>query len=322
MSTDWLIKNAELVNEGRRFHADPCLKQGRIDTIDGDLDVRPGNRSRKRMHAWLWPLLCLSSLVGTVQAARPRLAGIPATLSQGGLVVAHVPAGSRVSIGGKPVRVGADGTVVFGAGRDEKGPLQVGLTAPDGRHEALHIAITPRDWPIERVNGVPPKTVNPPPAIAARIQREQAEVTAARGRDDGREDFLGGFIWPVQGRISGRFGNQRVYNGEPKAPHSGMDIAVPQGTPVRAPAAGIVTFAAPDLYLTGGTVLLDHGFGLSSNFLHLSKLQVKVGQHVAKGQVIALSGMTGRATGPHLHWGFNWFGVRLDPLLLPGIKAP
>jgi murein DD-endopeptidase MepM/ murein hydrolase activator NlpD len=162
--------------------------------------------------------------------------------------------------------------------------------------------------------------VNPPPDIAARIQREQAEVAAARDRDDAREDFAHGFIWPVTGRISGRFGNQRIYNGDPKAPHSGMDIAVPQGTPVKAPADGIITFAKPDLYLTGGTVLLDHGFGLSSNFLHLSEIDVKVGQHVHQGEVIGLAGMTGRATGPHVHWGFNWFGVRLDPLLLPGIQ--
>jgi murein DD-endopeptidase MepM/ murein hydrolase activator NlpD len=224
--------------------------------------------------------------------------------------------GSKVTVNGKPVRVGEDGTVVFGAGRDEKGPLTVNV---DGRPSQA-IRVLPRDWPIERVNGVPPKTVNPPPDIAERIKREQAEVTVARDRDDDREDFTHGFIWPVQGRISGRFGNQRVYNGDPKAPHSGMDIAVPQGTPVKAPASGIVTFAKPDLYLTGGTILIDHGFGLSSNFLHLSRLDVRVGELVKQGQVIGAAGMTGRATGPHVHWGFNWFGVRLDPLLLPGIE--
>lgn len=249
-------------------------------------------------------------------------AGIPASLSQGGLVVARLPEVVQASVGGKPVRVGADGTLVFGAGRDEKGPLLVNLAYRDGRRETVRLQVTPRDWPVERVNGVPPKTVNPPPDIAARIQREQAEVTAARDRDDDREDFLQGFIWPVQGRISGRFGNQRVYNGDPKSPHSGMDIAVPQGTAVKAPADGVVTFAKPGLYLTGGTVLLDHGFGLSSNFLHLSRLDVKVGQHVRQGEVIGAAGMTGRATGPHVHWGFNWFGVRLDPLLLPGIARP
>jgi hypothetical protein len=248
-------------------------------------------------------------------AALAAVTDLPSSVSQGGLVIGHAAPGSRVTVAGKPVHVGADGIFVFGAGRDEQGPIDVVVGSATHR-----LNVTPRDWPIERVEGVPPQTVNPPPEIAARIQREQAEVVAARSRDDTREDFAHGFIWPVTGRISGRFGNQRIYNGDPKAPHSGMDIAVPQGTPVKAPADGIITFAKPDLYLTGGTVLLDHGFGLSSNFLHLSRIDVKVGEHVRQGEVIGLAGMTGRATGPHVHWGFNWFGVRLDPLLLPGIQ--
>jgi len=247
-------------------------------------------------------------------AASAAVPDLPSSVSQGGLVIGHTTPGTRVTVAGKPVHVGDDGLFVFGAGRDEQGPIRVTLGKV-----SRSVAVTPRDWPIERVNGVPPKTVNPPPEIAARIQREQAEVVAARDRDDAREDFAQGFIWPVSGRISGRFGNQRIYNGDPKAPHSGMDIAVPEGTPVKAPADGVITFAKPDLYLTGGTVLLDHGFGLSSNFLHLSRIDVKVGQHVRQGQVIGAAGKTGRATGPHVHWGFNWFGTRLDPLLLPGI---
>jgi len=256
---------------------------------------------------------CLLSAAAATTSA--DVTDLPSSLSQGGLVIGHAAPGSRVTVGGKPVHIGADGIFVFGAGRDEQGPIEVVVGGV--RHS---LSVTPRDWPIERVEGVPPKTVNPPPDVAARIQREQAEVVAARDRDDAREDFAHGFIWPVTGRISGRFGNQRIYNGDPKAPHSGMDIAVPQGTPVKAPADGIITFAKPDLYLTGGTVLLDHGFGLSSNFLHLSRIDVKVGQHVHQGEVIGAAGMTGRATGPHVHWGFNWFGVRLDPLLLPGIQ--
>lgn len=272
-----------------------------------------------RMRAVTRRWLCTLALLPMPALASP--ANLPHSVSQGALVIAHLPAGTHASLAGHALHVGEDGTVVFGAGRDEQGPLQLELVDRQGRRRTVDIAVRPRDWPIERVDGVPPKTVNPPPALAARIAREQGAVTAARQRDDSREDFLGGFIWPVHGRISGRFGNQRVYNGEPKAPHSGMDIAVAQGTPVRAPAAGIVTFAAPDLYLTGGTVLIDHGFGLSSNFLHLSRLELHVGERVKPGQVIALSGMTGRATGPHLHWGFNWFGTRLDPLLLPGIAA-
>jgi Membrane proteins related to metalloendopeptidases len=262
-------------------------------------------------------MVLAAALTLVATAATAATTDLPATMSQGALVIAHAPPGTAVRVNGKPVHVGADGVFVFGAGRDEQGPLTVDV---GGR--VTRVTVTPRDWPIERVEGVPPKTVNPPPAIAARIEREQSLVVAARSRDDAREDFDHGFIWPVTGRISGRFGNQRIYNGDPKAPHSGMDIAVPEGTPVKAPAAGIVTFANPDLYLTGGTVLLDHGFGLSSNFLHLSRIDVKVGERVRQGQVIGAAGKTGRATGPHVHWGFNWFGVRLDPLLLPGIQAP
>ncbi|KRG65054.1 peptidase M23 [Stenotrophomonas humi] len=240
----------------------------------------------------------------------------PASASQGAMVIGKVPAGSSVRYGGRELRVSGYGSVVFGIGRDEKGPLQVQVRRSDGSSETASIAVTARDWPTERVNGVPPKTVNPPPAIAERIAREQAQVTEARKRDDNRTDFSQTFIWPVQGRISGRFGNARVYNGQPGSGHSGMDIAVPTGTPVKAPAAGIVTFAGPDLYLTGGTLVLDHGFGISSNFLHLSRIDVKVGDRIEQGQDIAAVGATGRATGPHLHWGMNWFDTRIDPLLV------
>lgn len=245
----------------------------------------------------------------------------PAEVSQGALVIGKVPAGSRVSYGGRQLRVSGYGSVVLGVGRDEAGPLRVEIVRPDGIRDVAEIAVTARDWPLEHVNGVPSKTVNPPPAIAERIKREQALVVAARLRDDPRTDFAQAFAWPVQGRISGRFGNGRVYTStdgrvQPGAGHSGMDIAVASGTPVKAPAAGVVTFAALDLYLTGGTLLLDHGFGVSSNFLHLSRIDVKSGDRVEQGQVIAAVGSTGRATGPHLHWGMNWFDVRIDPLLV------
>ncbi|WP_460733459.1 M23 family metallopeptidase [Lysobacter tyrosinilyticus] len=240
----------------------------------------------------------------------------PASASQGALVFGKVPPGSTVRYGERELHATPYGTVVFGISRDETGPVQVTVLRADGSHQTANITITPRDWPIERIDGVPPDTVNPPPEIAARIEREQAEVAAARVRDDDRADFVPAFIWPVQGRISGRFGNQRVYNGTPKSPHSGMDIAADAGTPVLAPAAGVITFANTDLYLTGGTVLLDHGHGVSSNFLHLSRIDVKVGDRVAQGQVIGAVGATGRATGPHLHWGMNWFEVRIDPLLV------
>ena len=250
-----------------------------------------------------------------VAAADARVV-FPRQVQQGALVFGRVPRDSTVHYGGRLLRATPYGTVVFGVGRDQAAPVEVDVTTADGRTQRVQVVVTPRDWPVENVRGVPPKTVEPPPEIAARIEREQAQVTAARVRDDERADFAQAFIWPVKGRISGRFGNQRVYNGVPKTPHSGMDIAAPEGTPVLAPAAGVVTFAGPDLYLTGGTLLIDHGHGVSSNFLHLSRIDVNVGDRISQGQVIGAVGATGRATGPHLHWGMNWFDVRVDPLLV------
>ncbi|SDX25687.1 Peptidase family M23 [Lysobacter enzymogenes] len=249
------------------------------------------------------------------QAADARTV-FPASVPQGSMVIGKVPPGSVVRYGGRTLRVTPYGSVVFGVGRDASGTLSVEVQSPGGAPQRAAIAVTPRDFPTEYIQGVPPKTVNPPPEIAARIEREQAQVTAARVRDDERPDFAQPFQWPVQGRISGRFGNQRVYNGQKGSGHSGMDIAAPTGTPVKAPTAGVITFAAPDLYLTGGTVLLDHGHGVSSNFLHLSRIDVKVGDRIAQGQIVGAVGATGRATGPHLHWGMNWFDVRIDPLLV------
>ena len=268
-----------------------------------------------------WPGMTTAagpSLAAPAPAAAPDLNRVvfPASVSQGALVIGKVPPGSRVEHAGRTLRVTAYGTVAFGVGRDATGPLQVQVRRPDGSGETLSISVSARDWPIERVNGVPPKTVSPPPAIAERIRREQEQVTQARDRDDDRADFAQAFAWPVTGRISGRIGNQRVYNGSPGSPHSGMDIAVPSGTPVLAPAAGVVTLVAPDFYLTGGTLLIDHGHGISSNFLHLSRIDVKVGDRVEQGQPVAAVGATGRATGPHLHWGMSWFDVRIDPLLV------
>jgi murein DD-endopeptidase MepM/ murein hydrolase activator NlpD len=247
---------------------------------------------------------------------------LPASVQQGALVIGTTHPAAIVEYGGRTLRVAPDGRFAFGVGRDAVGPVSVKVTQPATGPVEHRIAVTPRDWPIERIDGVPPATVNPPPEIAARIAREQALVAAARTRDDAREDYAMAFAWPVQGRISGRFGNQRIYNGTPKSPHSGMDIAAADGTPVRAPAGGIVTFAAPDLYLTGGTVLIDHGAGISSNFLHLSRIDVQVGDRVEQGQVFAAVGSTGRSTGPHLHWGMNWFDVRIDPLLVLELNSP
>ena len=267
------------------------------------------------MRAWHAVLPALLLAAG-IAAASDRRTELPERVSQGDLVIGTTAPGSAVEYAGRTLRVDADGRFVFGVGRDETGPLSVKITWPDGATEWINTPVDRREWKIERIQGVPQSTVTPPPAIAARIAREQAEVVAARTRDDDRSDFAHGFRWPATGRISGVYGSQRVYNGTPKSPHSGLDVAAAQGTPIRAPAAGIVTFAKPGLYLTGGTVLLDHGHGVSSNFLHLSRIDVAVGQRVEAGATLGLVGATGRATGPHMHWGMNWFDVRIDPQAL------
>ena len=267
------------------------------------------------MRALLLASLLVLPVCAQAESADQRMV-FPLSTSQGSMVIGKVPAGSVVHYAGRKLRTTAYGTVAFGVGRDEVGPLTVEVERADGSTIASEIAVVSRDWPVEHVNGVPAKTVDPPPAIAERIRREQASVSAVRERDDDRSDFTESFIRPVEGRISGRFGNQRVYNGKPRAAHSGMDIASPKGTPVKAPASGIVTFANAVLYLTGGTLVIDHGFGFSSNFLHLSRLDVSVGERVEQGQIIGAVGATGRASGPHLHWGMNWFEVRIDPQLV------
>lgn len=265
--------------------------------------------------------LLLSATLGAL--ASDRRTEVPEVVTQGALVRGVTAAGNRVKLGVRALRVDGAGRFAFGVGRDERGPLQLRIDWFDGARETLNLKVQPRDWPIEHVRGVPPATVEPPPEIAARIAREQAAVAAARVRDDARSDFAADFAWPLTGRISGRFGSARSYNGKSGTPHSGTDVAAPAGAPLRAPAPGIVTFAEPDLYLTGGTLLLDHGHGISSAFLHLSRIDVPVGQRVERGDVLGAVGSTGRATGPHMHWGLNWFDVRLDPqLLAPPMQAP
>ena len=257
-----------------------------------------------------------TQMVGGGGAIPMRATRLPASASQGAMVIGNTHPAAVVEYAGHTLRVTPYGTFVFGIGRDAIGNALLRIKQPASDWIEHRVAIAPRDWPVEQINGVPPATVNPPKAIAERIEREQARVVAVRTRDDARSGFTQTFAWPVQGRISGRFGNQRVYNGTPKSPHSGMDIAVATGTPVKAPADGVITFADPGLYLTGGTLVLDHGHGISSNFLHLSRIDAKVGDVVKQGDVIAAVGATGRATGPHLHWGMNWFDVRIDPLLV------
>jgi murein DD-endopeptidase MepM/ murein hydrolase activator NlpD len=234
-------------------------------------------------------------------------------LAQGGLVMGHTAPGAKVLLGDRPVMVGADGLFVFGFGRDQGPHAQLTIIQPDGTTEQQMLTIEQRKFDIQRINNMEQAKVTPNPADLARIKADQEQINAVRGTPTPAEDFLAPFIWPAHGPISGVYGSQRILNGEPRAPHYGVDVAAPEGSPVVAPAPGIVRLVAPDFFLTGGTIILDHGFGVQSVFIHMKAVEAKIGQHVQQGEVIGYVGKTGRATGPHLHWGMNWLDVRLDP---------
>ena len=252
----------------------------------------------------------------SLDSARIRLDG---SRTQGGLLQGRVAPGSGVEFEDMPVRVSEDGWFLVGFGRDAAPEAEVVVTGPNGERERLVLAVAQRGYRIERIDGLPAAKVAPrDEEELARIGREARRVAVARTRDDPRTDFRSGFRWPVKGRISGVYGSQRILNGEPRQPHYGVDIAAPAGTKVRAPADGLITLAEPDLFLSGGTLIVDHGHGLSSAFLHLSRILAKRGERVRRGSAIAEVGATGRATGPHLDWRVNLFERRLDPSLLVG----
>jgi murein DD-endopeptidase MepM/ murein hydrolase activator NlpD len=235
---------------------------------------------------------------------------------QGGMVIGQTAPAAKVTLDGRDVRVSPEGVFVFGFTRDFGPEASLTITGPDGAIETQILAIKPRDYAIQRIDGLPPKMVTPPEELLARIRRDSAEVAAARAHDTPEAMFLTGWLWPAKGRISGVYGSQRILNGEPRQPHYGIDIAAPVGSPVIAPADGIVRMAVTDHYYTGGTIILDHGYGLSSAFLHMNSVDVKVGDRLKRGDPMGTIGATGRATGPHLDWRINWFDQRLDPGLL------
>jgi murein DD-endopeptidase MepM/ murein hydrolase activator NlpD len=241
---------------------------------------------------------------------------------QGGLIFGASEPGSNVYLDGKEVIVSPDGRFVIGFDRDETGERRLVVRDPEGNEESVALTVAPREFAIERVDGLPPRTVTPDPEALERIRAEAALVSSARARRDDRTDYVEGFDWPAGGRISGVYGSQRILNGEPRRPHYGLDIAAPTGSPVYAPADGVVTLVHPDMYFSGGTIVLDHGQGLSSSFLHLSKTLVEAGTTVRKGDLIAEIGATGRASGPHLDWRMNWLDRRVDPQLLVTGEPP
>lgn len=256
-------------------------------------------------------------------APRAEPVRLDGRLIQGGLVHGVTDPAAEVSLDGRRVRVSQAGRFIIGFGRDAPGTARLEVRLPDGRVERRELAIEQRTYQVQRIDGLPAKMVTPPEEVLARIRAEAARIAAARAVDRPEPDFETGFVWPVTGPISGIYGSQRVLNGEPRRPHFGIDIAAPAGTPVKAPADGVVALAEADLYFTGGTVLIDHGHGLTSAYSHLQEVWVAAGARLRQGDPIGAVGATGRATGAHLDWRLNWFDQRLDPaFVVPPMPAP
>lgn len=256
---------------------------------------------------------------GAAQATRASFS-VSGELTQGGWIKGSAPEGAKaLSLDGTPVEIAADGTFFAGLDRDAGSTARLVATMADGSRRARDLSVAPRNWNIERVN-VPRRQGGPTEAFMALRRPELARIGAARALHTGAQGWRQNFIWPSRGRISGRFGSQRIYRGgEAGAYHSGIDIAGGAGGAIVAPADGVVILAADKPFtLEGNLLMIDHGMGLNSAFLHCSDLLVREGQSVKQGQLIGHIGMTGRATGPHLHWSVKWGDARLDPILLTG----
>ncbi len=252
----------------------------------------------------------------TAYSSQPVIQIFTKQPQQGSMIVGRMLVEGDIYFNDKMLPLTETGEFVFGVGRDEQHQVQLVIRSKEQTIK-YPLYITKREWKIERVDGLAPEKVNPKSQqTLARIKLEGAKVKQARSNDSGQNAFLMQFIQPSIGRISGVYGSQRVLNGEPKRPHFGLDIANKVGTPVIAPADGVVTLAEKDLFYSGGTIIIDHGFGISTTYIHLNSINVKVGQEVKQKDNIATIGATGRATGPHLDWRLNWLTTRLDPQLL------
>lgn len=261
-----------------------------------------------------------ASLALAYQAAPQRnLFRFDGPMIQGGAVVGTAPAlTTRLTLDGQAVPIAADGRFLIAFDRDAPPVAELVATRVDGSVVRQRLSVEPRAWRIERLDRLP-RFAQPSAEFQRRRPAELAQINAARTKSHDVHGWRQDFLWPVTGRISGLFGSQRIYKGEPGAYHSGVDVARPSGTPIIAPADGVVILAAQqDFTLEGKLLMLDHGMGLNSAFLHLSRIDVKVGDVVRRGQRIGAIGTTGRSTGPHLHWGMKWGAARIDPLLIAG----
>ncbi|MGB2016057.1 MAG: M23 family metallopeptidase [Candidatus Puniceispirillum sp.] len=236
---------------------------------------------------------------------------------EGHLIIARTSPDHTVTLDDSSITVASDGLFVIGFHRDSDDDTTLKITDSNGSVFTTILSPVQRDYNIQRIDGLKKSMVTPPKEVLDRIKADGKKVREARIIPAPAGDFWQGLDWPALGRISGVFGSQRILNGKPRAPHYGIDIAAPTGTPVLAPASGTITLAY-DLYFSGLTVILNHGLGVNSTFLHLDDMAVKVGDVVERGQLIGTLGSTGRSTGPHLDWRIDWQGRRLDAALIAG----
>ena len=237
----------------------------------------------------------------------------------GALVRGNVEGNAQIWLGDTQLKVSEQGDFVFGLGRDDTGHVSIRWQTATSSGEQRY-NLPSRQYKVQAIDGLPQKMVSPSEDALKRIRKDNQQVANARKADTDFNYFMQSFIWPAEGPISGVYGSQRVLNGMPKRPHFGVDVAAPVGTPVVAPADGVVMLWVPDMYYSGGTLIIDHGHEVSSTFIHLHTSHVKQGDKVKQGQLIAEIGATGRVTGAHLDWRINWGKVRVDPQLLVPLR--
>ena len=233
--------------------------------------------------------------------------------SQGNYILGKTEPNTKIIVNKTEVRVSKDGYFVFGIDRDRKYDLVI-TKISNGKKEKIVKKILKRKYKIQRIDGLPENKVTPPESVYKRIKAENNRIGEARAINSELNFFKDKFIMPVDGIITGVYGSQRILNGKPKWPHYGIDIAAKQGTMIKSSGSGIVTMAEDDLYYTGGTIIMDHGHGISTIYSHLENVMVSVGDKINQGDIIGTVGSTGRSTGPHLDFRVNWFQTRLDPM--------
>ena len=264
------------------------------------------------------PVHCIFFLAFFISQVVAEEVSLQGNQKQGGLIFGMTEPGNRVELNGQVLPVSVNGRFLIGFGRNAKKEATLKITSLDGRVNKQILRVAPRTYKTQRINGFPSRKVTPKPEDVVRIRADNSDIARVRALETRQAYFSSGFIWPMTGPVSGVFGSQRILNGKPKNPHNGTDIAAPEGVIVKAPADGVVALVHDDMFYTGKTLMLDHGFGLTSVYAHMSAMLVNKGDLVKKGMPIGKVGKTGRVTGAHLHWGVTLNRIHLDPALIAG----